>query len=193
MMQTWKQNHQKQDNPRAHFLPDLSERISLFNFLDASYKGGIAYKNSEDAFGHPILIEHENEYPGGSNGKSLFESAKLSSSSSDNPKAKRYFRRKRISAYENHVKPIVDKVTSYALRNEPQRAESLQKDIERIQLPQYIEKLLCAGLKMKEAWIGWDSAPIPVDAVISQSQAQEIDPVHGGKPYIVMLDARRVV
>lgn len=178
----------------AHFLPNLEERLRLFEFLHISYRGGISYKDGADAFGNAVLIEHENEWPGTANSQGLFHRARQAGTADrDQLKQNRYFRRKRIAAYENHVKPIVDKISSYALRNPPKRKEGIQEELERLEFEQFMEDLVCDGLKMSEAWIGWDTAAIPLDAEITEAEAAEIDPENEGKPYLVMMDPRRVV
>ena len=40
------------------------ERCALLDFLELSYKGGVAYKFGLDPKGQPVLIEHENERGG---------------------------------------------------------------------------------------------------------------------------------
>lgn len=182
------------DRMEAHFLPDLAERIQLFDFLDASYKGGIEYKQGFDSNGWPLLIEHESEFPAGENQYGLFHRVMQAGNlDQGQKKLNRYYRRKRIAAYENHVKPIVDKIASYVLRNEPTRHDAAKDRIEQIELPKWIESLALESLRMKEAWIGWDAATIPVDAEITRAQAKEIDPEFEGEPYIVMMDPRRIV
>lgn len=187
-------NTEDSNKNEAHFLPNLEERLRLFEFLSISYKGGIEYKDGADAFGNAVLIEHENEWPGTANSQGLFHRARQAGTADrDQLKQNRYFRRKRIAAYENHVKPIVDKFVSYSLRNQPKRKEGIQDELERLEFEQFIEDLVCDGLKMSEAWIGWDTAAIPLDADITKAEAAEIDPDNAGKPYLVMMDPRRVV
>jgi len=178
---------------RAHFMENVQERIALMNFLECSYNGGIKYKEATDAHGNPVLIEHENEVPFGSHSQSLFQRAQQAGNSESQKKMDRYFRRKRIASYENHVKPIVDKIASYVLRNEPIRHEKAKQEMDRLELAKWIESMVLEGLKIGEAWIGWDAAPINPDAQVTRAEARLIDPKNEGNSYIIMVDARRVV
>ena len=47
----------------AYFMEKYRERYLMFDYLERSYIGGIGYKTGIDAFGHPLLIEHEAETP----------------------------------------------------------------------------------------------------------------------------------
>lgn len=194
MANTQNDNPSQPEAPKpttAYFMQGLRERVQQFDFLDVSYKGGTDYKNAEDASGQPMLIEHENEFSGGDS-SSLFDQMKRNEAGG-NHQHNRYFRRKRIASYENHVKPIVDKIASYALRNAPKRSEKITDDIERIDLSEHISTILCMGLKLTESWIGWDTLGIPVELEVPQSVVNEIDPIHKGRAYLITLDPRDIV
>lgn len=193
-MPTPQQPSQPNQGHRVYFRKDFDQRVMLFDFLEASYNGGIGYKDAFDAHGAAVLIEHENEFSG-KDGPGLFhQMVQGVSSRQQPPKLGRYYRRKRIAAFENHVKPIVDKIASYVLRNVPNRADFVQPEIERLELTKWIEAMVHDGLKFREAWIGWDAAPIPEDRAESLTVAdvKAIDPDHAGKPYLLMMDPRRV-
>lgn len=78
---------EKGSKPPAH--KEYAARRRLFEFLEASYKGGSAYKNAKDAEGMPVFIEHETESP---------QAAK---------------RRKRLSTYRNYCRVVVDKFRAF--------------------------------------------------------------------------------
>lgn len=189
----------------AYFLPNLVDRRRTFDFLELSFKGGIGYKWGLDARGQAILIEHENEKGGKAGATSAFVQAAESlaaasgivSTSTDN----RYERRRRQAAYENHVKPIVQKVVAYLTRNRPIRPEDekVSEELTRLSFDEWIRDLVEDGLKFNEAWIGFDTVATPEDPVtgqpttLTEADIALLDPDHKGRPYVVMADPRRVV
>lgn len=73
-------------------LPLHEEYVGLckkWSFLEASYKGGAAYKDAKDAKGFDVLIKHEQE------------------------SAKAWERRKRMSTCHNFCRPLVDKMIGF--------------------------------------------------------------------------------
>lgn len=174
---------------------DYEERCRLFAFLAASYNGGTAYKDAFDPRGDPVLVEHEAEMGRGllAGGAPLGPLAGAAVPGSDAAKSQRYLRRKRIAAYENHVRPIIDKVAGYVVRDLPQRFDRAKEEWQRLDIDRWIACLISDGLKYTEAWIGLDSAPIDSGSSVTRAKAKEIDPKNEGKPYIVLVEPSRVV
>jgi len=187
------------DNPmlvgvlEVHFMEGFAQRQQLFDFLEASYGGGIGYKQAVDAHGNPMLIEHEAETPAPTSGTSFFDAAVSETNKDGNAQPNRYDRRMRIAAYENHVKPIIDKVASYVMRNEPKREESLSEDFERLELQQFIDTAVLKGLTYHEWWVGFDALAIDPDLDITVAEMEAIDPENKGDYYLVDADPRQVV
>lgn len=183
----------------AHFAPDLSERLRMFAFLDLSYVGGIRYKHGFDVMGDPILIEHEQEaYTTTGPTAAISQNTGGAGPSPDAIKVNRYGRRRRVAAYENNVRPIVDKATAYLLRTPPRRNEGSKSEHERLNLDVWIRKMVQEGLKLKESWLGFDTIRVPRDEAgnplaTTEQQMRELDPANGGKPYFVYADPRQVV
>lgn len=181
----------------AHFMDGYGERVTLLSFLDASYGGGVSYKSSRDAMGHKVLIEHEQECPDIAG--ELAVEAVAGGRTMDNIIQSRYHRRVRIAAYENHVKPIVDKFTAYLLRNPPKReAGKVTDEAPRLKLDEFFRDATEEALKLTETWIGVDAATLPeksqiTGAPLTQAEVEVLDPKNAGKAYLVSADPRRVV
>ena len=190
------------DKVEAYFMPGLVERLQFLDYLDLSYEGGVAYKYGRDARGRPILVPHEQEIasmdPSVTQGPILGTLSNATQAQSpDEIKSAKYQRRLQIAAYENNVKPIVDKFVAYSLRNPPKRSddETAIEEFKRIDLDEHIREMVHTGLKMTESLIGFDAARLPFAPGDRPSEAQValFDPVHKGKPYVVRVDPRCVV
>ena len=183
-----------------YWMSDMALRIRAMSFLTTAYEGGPDYKNGYDMNGDPLLIEHEGEstvgvtLPGGS--FTLQSSA--SGTNRETLRATRYLRRKRIAAYENNVKPIVDKYASYLTRTDPYRPDKAKEEAVRLNLDTHLDAMVVDGLKLTEAFIGLDAATMPKGddgkpLTMTEMEARAIDPVNGGKPYIVTADPMCIV
>lgn len=182
----------KQD--QGYFDPTWGQRVGVITFLELSYNGGIAYKDGKDAKGENVLIEHEQEQGDLSGEIAIRDAIENQARQHSAIKRSRHARRKRVAAYENLVRPIVDKFTSYLLRTSPKRADTLKEAIQSRRVPQYVEMMVQDGLKLKESWIGVDSARLEnINEIQTQQQLESADPKNKGKPYIVMADPRRIV
>lgn len=181
---------------KAFFLADYPQRSRLMNFLEVSYQGGIKYKKGKDSDGHNILIEHEQEFPDITGEQAVENLFSTQARTEANILQSRYYRRVRLAAYENHVKPIVDKFSAYLLRNAPKRDESkVAGAIASIELDERIREMVDEGLKLSEYWIGVDAVNLgdATGSKLTVAQLSEIDPERKGQPYIVLFDPRRIV
>lgn len=179
-------------NLQPFVMAGYDDRCALLDFLELSYKGGVAYKYGLDPKGQPVLIEHENERGGIATNQLARMAAQDPVRGTDGIKSGRYARRLRVASYENLVRPIVDKIGNYAVRNPPTRGDWAPA-ADAVFVNRWIAAMVLDGLRFGEAWIGADAAPIPADADVTVAQAAELDPKRKGQPYIVMVDPRRVV
>lgn len=179
----------------AVLAPDFQDRCRLFDFLCLSYEGGVKYKAGYDSTGKRILIEHEQEMVDVAGGTVAEVALPNMARPTDAVLRNRYFRRQRIAAYENHVKPIIDKFAAYLLRNPAKRSDAVAADAPRMRLDEFVSAMVDEGLKMTETWVGVDAAlPVAADGETpTQLQVEAADPVNKGKPYLVSADPRRVV
>ena len=192
------ENAGKSNATGAFCCKDFYQRVRAMNCFEMSYNGGPEYKSGVDMNGAAILIEHETESPFSmvtAGSTSIFSSMASSQpgSTREQLKSGRYARRWRIAAYENHCKPIVDKFASYLTSNEPHRHERVTEEANRVKLDEYISRAVGDGLKLTEAWVGVHAASFPTGQVLTQAQAAALDPKNKGRPYLVSVDARRVV
>lgn len=181
------------------FMPKRDERLLSMDFYSRSYEGGDEYKYGVDTQGEPLLIEHEAENairaPGNNSVFSIMQAAGSSEPgrSRETQHLGRYTRRLRTAVYENNTKPIVDQMVSYLTSNDPHRSADLAEEFKRLDIDKFLHEMILNGLKLTEAWIGFDSTPIPTDVPQTQATAALIDPKNKGKPYLVTVDPRRVV
>lgn len=179
----------------AHFHELLSARLLLFDFLNTSYVGGVDYKNGFDAFGQPLLVEHENELPS-QEGMSVFHKMQTALGTPNEGGPNRLARRARVAVYENHYRNVIDKVAAYLLRSPPKRDERAAADFLRVRMDHYVGLMVLDGLRFGEGWLGWDAADLPTEIdgrPITLAEVALLDPVHKGRPYLVSVDPRRVV
>lgn len=180
------------------FMANLVERRLLFNFLEASYRGGPSYKYGKDPKGQNVLIEHENERADPTTLIPNPTASEMVNKSEAMLKSGKYQRRLRAASYVNFVKPIQDKIRSYAFSSVPSRpkADGLAETIERISLDENLDAMVSDGLRFMEAWIGFDAkiiVPSQGRRLPTMEEAARQDPEHKGHPYIVRIDPRRVV
>jgi hypothetical protein len=172
----------------AHFMPTLRERVLLMDFLELSYDGGLGYKVGRDPTGFEILAKHESEF--------YAPQAVAMSSTSGQPTPEtiqldRYGRRQRLASYENHYGPIVDKYSSFLTQSLPKRSQKAAPEATRLKLDANIRETINVGLKLTEAWIGWDQAALTGASTVAE--AKSLDPENAGKVYLCRRDPRRVV
>lgn len=175
-----------------HYSEQHGYRVAVMNFLELTYNGGVQYKHGNDAFGNPVLIEHENEQADFRKANTYNMAQQSGPKSISEMSSNRYMRRKRIAVYHNLARPLIDKVGAYLTRSKPRRNEAKKADWQRLRIDDWIEAMIEQGLKLTESWIGFDSAKLP-DSVNTEAVAAQVDPKNQGKPYIVMADPRDVV
>lgn len=78
--------------------PSYLKLEKLWTFLRWAYKGGVNYKDQDDAVGDPVFVAHEREEAGGS------------------ITAPGLARRKRLSVYKNYTRTIIDRFNDFVFR-----------------------------------------------------------------------------
>lgn len=175
---------------RAYFMPDLTKRVMRMDFLELTYKGGLDYKHGVDGEGQPVLIQHEGEYVGAMVQSSVIN---LGHPSPDGMFIDRYTRRRRMAAYENQYRPIVDKFSAYITQSVPKRSDAVQKALPRVKLDTFVRDMIECGLKLTESWLGWDAAKLPTDTNLTKADAKRADPQNHGEAYLVAREPQAVV
>lgn len=175
---------------RAYFMADLAQRVLRMDFLDLTYRGGLDYKHGVDGEGQPVLIQHEGEHMGAMVQSTVMN---LGQPSVDGAFIDRYTRRRRMAAYENQYRPIVDKFSAYITQTAPKRSDAVQKVLPRLKLDTFVRDMVEGGLKLTEAWLGWDAAKLPTDENLTRADAKQADPQNQGQAYLVARDPQCVV
>lgn len=175
---------------KAYFMPDLSTRIMRMDFLELTYDGGLDYKHGVDGEGQPILIQHEGEYMGSPVQSQVID---LGRPAPDAMFVDRYTRRRRMAAYENQYRPIIDKFSAYLTQSAPKRGDTVVADAPRLKLDTFIRDLVESGLKLSEGWLGWDTVKLPTNANVTKREVTAVDPVNKGQPYLVSRKPQCVV
>ena len=181
------------DEKQAQYHPEFKAILSRTRFLDVAYEGGMIYKNAKDQYGMPVLIEHENEMGGSNNQQLIMAAQSLLQGDFHADVLTKYGRRRRMAVYENHVKPIVDKVSGYTLRAIPSRKINEQKIID-LDLDTKIKDVISLSLKLDHYWVGIDADKLGNDSDGNPIEIEtKADEANLGEPYIRTIDPRFIV